>query len=195
MHAHIEANWLHFVPRARRGARVLHGNSSAGARTRRRIARSLGGPLGARALARCDDRRMGREPASVPPPKFHTVRYSGVLASASKLRSRIAPKPPSSSTSTTEEPIVARRPTAYRPSAKLLRRTFGFVIAVALGLSSHVLLPTSRPLGFDFGMGGSMCCSAPSASLRRTASRCCRSSRRASAWRSVRAWRSVWGSG
>ena len=32
--------------------------------------------------------------ASVPPPKFHTVRYSGVLASASKLRSRIAPKPP-----------------------------------------------------------------------------------------------------
>ena len=45
---------------------------------------------------------LTRLAASVPPPKFspfgdhearHTVRYSGVLASASKLRSRIAPKP------------------------------------------------------------------------------------------------------
>ena len=37
---------------------------------------------------------LSRLAASVPPPKFHTVPYSGVLASASKLRSRIAPKPP-----------------------------------------------------------------------------------------------------
>ena len=31
---------------------------------------------------------------SVPPPRFHTVRYAGVLAAASPWRSRIAPKPP-----------------------------------------------------------------------------------------------------
>jgi hypothetical protein len=29
--------------------------------------------------------------ATVPPPKFHTVRYAGVLASASRLRSRLVP--------------------------------------------------------------------------------------------------------
>ena len=32
--------------------------------------------------------------ASVPAPRFHTTRYAGVLASASKLRSRILPEPP-----------------------------------------------------------------------------------------------------
>jgi hypothetical protein len=31
---------------------------------------------------------------SVPPPRFHTVRYAGVLAAASPWRPRIAPKPP-----------------------------------------------------------------------------------------------------
>jgi hypothetical protein len=31
--------------------------------------------------------------ASVPPPRLHTVRYSGVLTPASKLRARIVPKP------------------------------------------------------------------------------------------------------
>jgi hypothetical protein len=34
-----------------------------------------------------------RMAVSVPPPRFHTVRYAGVLAPASKLRSRIVPKP------------------------------------------------------------------------------------------------------
>ena len=38
---------------------------------------------------------------SVPPPRFHTVRYAGVLAAASPWRPRIAPKPP------TEEPCRA----------------------------------------------------------------------------------------
>ena len=32
--------------------------------------------------------------SSVPPPRFHTVKYAGVLAPASTWRSRIAPKPP-----------------------------------------------------------------------------------------------------
>jgi hypothetical protein len=35
--------------------------------------------------------------ASVPPPRFHTVRYAGVIASASKLRPRILPDPPEQS--------------------------------------------------------------------------------------------------
>lgn len=29
----------------------------------------------------------------VPPPRFHTVKYAGVLAAASRVRSRIAPVP------------------------------------------------------------------------------------------------------
>ena len=62
---------------------------------------------------------------SVPPPRFHTVRYAGVLAAASPWRPRIAPKPP------TEEPAAATAkperpgPTGgYRPWAELLARTF-----------------------------------------------------------------------
>ena len=37
---------------------------------------------------------LSRLAASVPAPGRHTVRYAGVLASASKLRPRIVPKPP-----------------------------------------------------------------------------------------------------
>ena len=62
---------------------------------------------------------------SVPPPRFHTVRYAGVLAAASPWRPYIAPKPP------TEEPAAASaepdrtRPAGgYRPWAELLARTF-----------------------------------------------------------------------
>jgi hypothetical protein len=74
--------------------------------------------------------------ASVPPPRFppfgdhearHTVRYAGVLASASKLRPRILPEPP-------EERLVRegvegeqrhpRRRCRYRPWAELMMRTF-----------------------------------------------------------------------
>jgi len=62
---------------------------------------------------------------SVPPPRFDTVRYAGVLAAASPWRPRIAPKPP------TEEPAAARaKPDrtgpagGYRPWAELLARTF-----------------------------------------------------------------------
>ena len=35
---------------------------------------------------------LSRLCASVPPPRFHTVRYAGVLGAASKLRSRLAPE-------------------------------------------------------------------------------------------------------
>ena len=60
---------------------------------------------------------------SVPPPRFHTVRYAGVLAAASPWRPEIAPMPP------TEEPAAASaepdrtRPAGgYRPWAELLAR-------------------------------------------------------------------------
>jgi hypothetical protein len=61
---------------------------------------------------------------SVPPPRFHTVRYAGVLASASRWRSRIAPKPPPETAAATGEPAATKRAGGYRPWAELLARTF-----------------------------------------------------------------------
>ncbi|MBX3206000.1 MAG: transposase [Labilithrix sp.] len=67
--------------------------------------------------------------ASVPPPRFHTVRYAGVLASASKLRSRILPEPPEKHTAPAEGVVQTdaqdRRPRRcrYRPWAELMMRT------------------------------------------------------------------------
>ena len=68
--------------------------------------------------------------AAVPPPRFHTVRYAGVLASASKLRSRILPEPPGKQDAPAEgvahtdvhEPRPHR--CRYRPWAELRMRTF-----------------------------------------------------------------------
>jgi hypothetical protein len=65
--------------------------------------------------------------ASVPPPKLHTVRYAGVLAPASKLRSRIVPKvaAPANDTATSAEPPERRvSGSRYRPWAELLQRCF-----------------------------------------------------------------------
>ena len=41
---------------------------------------------------------------SVPSPRFHTVKYAGVLAPASRWRARIAPKPHPEPAASTEEP-------------------------------------------------------------------------------------------
>ena len=62
---------------------------------------------------------------SVPPPRYHTVKYGGVLASASPLRSRIAPKAvlPIAQVEDGQPPVPLRRST-YRPWAELLKRTF-----------------------------------------------------------------------
>jgi hypothetical protein len=67
---------------------------------------------------------LSRLAASVPAPRLHTVRYAGVLASASKLRPRLAPKPavPKPTADVPERP----RRGAYRPCAELLKRTIGF---------------------------------------------------------------------
>ncbi|XYI02417.1 hypothetical protein ACMHYB_22730 [Sorangium sp. So ce1128] len=64
--------------------------------------------------------------ASVPPPRFHTVKYAGVLASASPWRKRIGPRPakPEKPAKADDEPAPNRKRGGYRPWAELLRRTF-----------------------------------------------------------------------
>lgn len=69
--------------------------------------------------------------ASVPPPRYHMVKYAGVLASASPWRARVAPRckmaegveADASDEPVLEEPTTSRRST-YRPWAELLKRTF-----------------------------------------------------------------------
>jgi hypothetical protein len=73
---------------------------------------------------------LSRLAASVPPPRLHTVRYAGVLAPASKLRSRIVPEPPTPPATTDDldasaAPTPKRGGCRYRPWAELLKRTFG----------------------------------------------------------------------
>jgi hypothetical protein len=71
--------------------------------------------------------------ALVPAPRFHTVRYAGVLAAASKWRPLIVPRPVSSqATDPARAPALSPPPVKapgaagcrYRPWAELLRRTF-----------------------------------------------------------------------
>jgi hypothetical protein len=67
--------------------------------------------------------------ASVPLPRFHTVRYAGVLAPASKLRPRIIPEEPKPDQGAPHddvdvEDMPPRKGARYRPWAELLKRTF-----------------------------------------------------------------------
>ena len=69
--------------------------------------------------------------AAVPPPKFHTLRYAGVLAAAHKLRPLVVPPAPDGDATAGahahDEP-QPKRPASHRsrywPWAQLLRRTF-----------------------------------------------------------------------
>jgi hypothetical protein len=65
---------------------------------------------------------------SVPPPRFHTVKYAGVLAPASAWRARIRPQPPSEPPQPTEpsdeDPAPKRTAGTYRGWAELLKGTF-----------------------------------------------------------------------
>ena len=63
--------------------------------------------------------------ASVPPPKLHTVRYSGVLGSASRLRSRVVPTPPvkAAVTPAADGDDGYKPKSRYRPWAELMMRT------------------------------------------------------------------------
>jgi hypothetical protein len=65
---------------------------------------------------------LTRLATSVPPPRFHTVRYSGVLAAASCWRPLITPEPPEAAG---DDPGRKGRGSGYRPWAELLARTFG----------------------------------------------------------------------
>jgi hypothetical protein len=61
----------------------------------------------------------------VPPPRFHTVKCAGVLASARPWRSRVAPRPPDPAAGQDDAPESPRRGwRGYRPWAELLARTF-----------------------------------------------------------------------
>jgi len=64
--------------------------------------------------------------ASVRPPRFHTVRYAGVLAPASKLRPRIIPEYPQAKqgAATDDDDKPLPKGSRYRPWAELLKRTF-----------------------------------------------------------------------
>jgi len=62
---------------------------------------------------------------SVPPPRFHSVRYAGVLAAASPWRPKIAPKPPTEGPAAASAELDRTGPAGgYRPWAELLARTF-----------------------------------------------------------------------
>jgi hypothetical protein len=66
--------------------------------------------------------------ASVPAPRFNTVRYAGVLAANAKLRPRIVPQPTvqkDASAPAPERDVDKRGASRYRPWAELLKRTFG----------------------------------------------------------------------
>ena len=60
---------------------------------------------------------------SVPPPRFHTVKYAGVLAPASRWRSRLAPASPAQAAAASDEPGRPDHAGATVPG-ELLARTF-----------------------------------------------------------------------
>ncbi len=64
---------------------------------------------------------LARLAASVPAKGTHTVRYAGVLASASKLRSRVVPSPPAAAPASDVEERKAQKPGCrYRTWTELL---------------------------------------------------------------------------
>jgi len=65
---------------------------------------------------------------SVPPPRFHTIHYAGVLAAASPWRSRVTPLLPPTAEDVESEKRV--RKSGYRPWAELLERTFAVDVLV-----------------------------------------------------------------
>jgi len=59
---------------------------------------------------------------TIPPPRFHTVRYAGVLAAASRLRARIVPPRPGTAEGKPLPRGGAR--SSWRPWAELMKRVF-----------------------------------------------------------------------
>jgi hypothetical protein len=69
---------------------------------------------GTRALVLTPDDLLVRLCAAVPPPRFHMVRYYGVLSSHSAFRSRVVPEPP-------EDTTALRPPPAQGDQLELLQ--------------------------------------------------------------------------
>ena len=70
---------------------------------------------------------VARLAAAVPPPRFHTVKYAGVLTSAHRWRARIAPRKAADQPDAPPEPEPDEKPKrrgARRLWAELLARTF-----------------------------------------------------------------------
>jgi hypothetical protein len=70
---------------------------------------------------------IARLAALVPPPKRHTVRYSGVLSSHAGSRSEVVPAPATPSAARAEQD-KPKNTSKYISWSELLRRTFGFEI-------------------------------------------------------------------
>jgi len=62
--------------------------------------------------------------AAVPAPRFHTVRYAGVLAAASKWRPRIVPRQAAAEHDAESDAKPKRKGSRYWPWAQLTPRTF-----------------------------------------------------------------------
>ena len=72
-------------------------------------------------------RELCRLIGTVPPPRMHTVRYAGVLAPASRLRSRIVPPRSTQNTDADPEdaaPAPGGSRCGWRPWAELMKRVF-----------------------------------------------------------------------
>ena len=69
---------------------------------------------------------LSRLAASVPPPRYHTVHYAGVLAAADSWRPRLTPPPPDQKPRAKGKARAKQKRPAgtYRPWAELLKRTF-----------------------------------------------------------------------
>ncbi len=79
--------------------------------------------------------------ASVPPPRYHTVKYAGVLASASRLRARIAPvRPAEIPAAPGPDPAPREKRSGYWTWAELLRRTFSIDVLVCPNCAGRMKL-------------------------------------------------------
>ncbi|MCC6646611.1 MAG: transposase [Polyangiaceae bacterium] len=84
---------------------------------------------------------VARLAAAVPPPRFHTVKYAGVLASAHRWRARIAPqKPADQADAAPEQGDDPKRRGARRLWAELLARTFAIDVLACPKCSGRMKL-------------------------------------------------------
>ena len=95
--------------------------------------------------------------ATVPPPKFHTVRYAGVLAPASRLRSRIVPLRATENTDADPEDAPPERGGSrcgWRPWAELMKRVFQVDLEKCLRCGSPVAVNGARLARMHPGVSG-----------------------------------------